>query len=229
MDSSALLGRLVDIDRWSVAITHKDDAGHFFPQRKEMVCFLSVGFTAHIAKKFHDLRQSSPSLTNSVGINKFWHSVYGASELFLPSFPNLHTHVTLRVDGEDVPLPENISALQVLNIHSSADSVDFWGLAQASTKADLVSETIRSPSVQDGVLEIVGTEGVGHLLRNRLKLSHSIRIRQGSEVQIKILKEVPTELDGEPFILMPGFEIDIQPKDRVRMIAGPGPTRGVPS
>ena len=47
------------------------------------------------------------------------------------------TVVELLVDGKPVHIPKDINSVQVFNIHSSADGVDFWGYGARSVRGEL--------------------------------------------------------------------------------------------
>jgi len=96
-----------------------------------MNCFLSLGFDAWIAYRFHVLRETRPDKTSGVFVNKLWHGIYGAQELCRCRDP-INTALELFVDGVAVPIPDTARALQVFSIHSSADGTNYWGTAKSS-------------------------------------------------------------------------------------------------
>jgi diacylglycerol kinase (ATP) len=125
--TDAATAKKVSLDRWTIRFTDSSDLNI----TKSMLCFFSIGFDAKIAHKFHLLREASPSKTSSRAINKLWHTWYGVIEFFYP-FAKVSTFLELVVDGEKIELPQDLRTLQVFNIHSSADGVDFFGTDQVS-------------------------------------------------------------------------------------------------
>jgi len=187
-----------------------------------LLCFFSLGFDASITHKFHELRESSPMLTSSVAGNKLWYTLYGIQEMFNP-MENVSSYLELRVDGHVVSLPRDIKTVQVFNIHSSADGIDFFGVSRPSDAHEL--QEYSSPTINDGLLEVVGTCGVPHLLSIRAGMSHSRRLAQGSKLSIRILKPIPTQLDGEGWIQPPGT-VYITHRRAIPVICGSAPTKG---
>jgi len=138
---------------------------------------------------------------------------------------NVCTYLELRVDGELVPLPKDIKTLQFFNIHSSADGIDFFGVSRPSNKDEL--QEYSSPTLNDGLLEVVGTTGVPHLLAIRAGMDHSKRLAQGKSFSVKILKPIPVQLDGEGWVQPPGT-VHITHRRQVPVICGNGSTKGLP-
>jgi diacylglycerol kinase (ATP) len=229
-------GSIIDLDIWNLEIEppkHLEDTiidmegdnlrveeklGQF-----SLLCFFSIGFDANISHKFHLLREQFPGRTSSVAMNKFWYTWYGIKEIFGNTEP-VSSFLELSVNGQVVPLPPGIKTLQILNIHSSADGVDFFGVNQRSNVNEL--QHFAFPSLNDGVLEVVGTDNVMHLMRIRMKMSHSRRIAQGNDIKIKIKRPLPAQLDGEAWIQMPST-IHITHSRKIPMVKGDGPTKGI--
>jgi diacylglycerol kinase (ATP) len=217
-------GRQVPLDRWTIRFNNSE-----VDLTKTMLCFFSIGFDANIAHKFHTLRESSPHLTASQAMNKFWYFYYGLSEIANP-FEKVSSFLELTVDGEKVELPSDLRTLQVFNIHSSADGVDFFGTEQTHTDKDSITSHSH-PALNDGLLEVVGTEGVFHLMSTRAKLSHSTRLAQGKNVQIQLknlpMGNIPCQLDGEAWTWNKPTTISITYRDQVSLLKGTGPTKNI--
>ena len=78
------------------------------------------------------------------------------------------------------------------------------------------------PSSDDGLLEVVGTEGVGHLLSTRLGFRHSHRLAQGGEIKITVLSpwsSLVAQADGESW--MPTGTIRVTGGGAVDVVVGP--------
>eukprot|EP01098_Paradermamoeba_levis_P010647 TRINITY_DN4482_c1_g2_i1.p1 TRINITY_DN4482_c1_g2~~TRINITY_DN4482_c1_g2_i1.p1 ORF type:complete len:277 (+),score=47.04 TRINITY_DN4482_c1_g2_i1:39-833(+) len=146
-----------------------------------------------------------------------------------PSRPSpFSSRVRLVVDGDDVALPDSIQTVQIFNVHSSADGTDFFGLGHVSNHFSDRLQTYRQPTVNDGLLEVVGTDGVMHLLMMKTGLVHAHRLAQGKEIKIIYLGEelIAVQHDGQPS-WRKRCVIHIKHKNKINMILGQGRLRGV--
>jgi len=219
-------GNIVNLDSWNIHFESErpgEKSGKL--GKHSLLCFFSLGFDANITHKFHVLRDSNPNLTSSVIGNKLWYTLYGIQEMFSPT-DNVSSYLELRVDGHLVALPRDIRTLQFFNIHSSADGIDFFGVSRPSDEHDL--QEYSSPTLNDGLMEAVGTAGVPHLLAIRAGMSHSRRLAQGNKFSIRILKPIPVQLDGEGWIQPPGT-VHITHRRGIPVICGDGTKKGLPA
>eukprot|EP00040_Diaphanoeca_grandis_P016020 m.82450 g.82450 ORF g.82450 m.82450 type:complete len:375 (-) comp25518_c0_seq1:245-1369(-) len=209
------------IDFWKVELSPSPDLtvrgahdGH-----RSLVCFMSVGFDAAISHAFHQLRESRPKL--AMAFPKTAYAIFGAKKL-IKRPQQLLNRVELTVDGVKVVLPPQIRTIQILNCHSSADGLDFFGRGRESKPEELT--TYAAPSLSDGLVEVVGTEGVGHLLAIRRGARHSHRLAQGKTITITILpggdEELIAQIDGESW--KPHGQLDISHHKQCTVILGPG-------
>jgi len=225
-------GRIVDLDLWQISLSSFESTE---PHNTidlnntqnttdlTMLCFFSIGFDARISHRFHMLRESKPSLTQSVGMNKMWYTYFGICELFQP-MDDISSYLELCVDGQQVELPPSIRTLQVFNIHSSADGVDFFGISKKSNQREL--QSYERPCIHDGLLEVVATEGVMHLMAIRVGASHSRRLAQGKNITITVKRTLPIQVDGESSIVEP-CSVTISHRRNVPVVCGRGSTRGI--
>jgi len=229
-------GKIIDLDLWNVQIEvpqhlHETvvalEGENLRVEEKlgkfALLCFFSLGFDARIAHNFHQFRENHPSLTSTVALNKTWYTWFGIKELFTPR-EGISSFLEVHVDGHLVVLPSNIKTIQVLNIHSSADGVDFFGTGEPSNDSELKEYLF--PTLNDGLLEVVGTEGVKHLMMIRTHFSHSRRIAQGNHIKITVKKPIPAQLDGEAWIQMPCI-IHITHQRKVPVVKGFGSTHNI--
>ena len=108
---------------------------------------------------------------------------------------DLHKKIKLEVDGKYVELPP-IEGIIILNIMSWGSGANIWGPEK--------DEKFTKPNHWDGMLEVVGVQGVVHLGKIQSGLRSAIRIVQGSHIKIHMTCEVPVQVDGEPWIQPPG-------------------------
>ena len=193
---------------------------------KTSVCFFSVGFDASIAMQFHQLRERTPCCADSVGKVVAGHGLLGITEAFSSRKYLRPGVMSLRVDGEDIPIPEGAKTVQFFNIHSSATGIDFFGSNEPSTSADLLRE-YSEPNVGDGLVEVVATFGVTHLAAIRLGFGHSRRLAQGSVIEIVLREALPVQVDGEPW-LQPPAVIRMELRGKIPFVLGRGETKNVP-
>mmetsp|Transcript_39262 Transcript_39262/g.73664 ORF Transcript_39262/g.73664 Transcript_39262/m.73664 type:complete len:529 (-) Transcript_39262:812-2398(-) len=216
----------MDLWRWScsgldAAGQHKSGKGD---EQRLMMCFFSAGFDASIAHRFHEMRERKGA-PSSVQANKLWHVWFGLVE-GLVNKQYVKNWMELHVDGRKVDLPKRINTVQVMNIHSSADGIDFFGIGQRSTSNEL--QQYSEPMLGDGLLEVVGTTGVSDLLAIRTRVKHSVRLAQGSHIELVIKRRTPAQLDGEPRMLDPCRITIAKQNVKQPVVVGPGVTKGIP-
>jgi diacylglycerol kinase family enzyme len=239
-------GSCVTFDTWNVtskfidseAVSDETTQLHKAFPWKRMICFTSVGFDAAISHKFTLQRERHPHRCNSVAKNKAWYGLYGAIELLRQLCFRRRLaprSVSLSVDGINVEIPD-CDSVQIFNIHSSADGIDFWGTGKKAATGDNVQDKDTLPlSTGDGYLEVVCTGGVADLLGIRLGMKHSRRLAQGRCIVMQLLPEfapngwdegnhhrIPVQLDGETSLVDVACEIEICYGKGVPVILGPG-------
>ena len=198
--------------------------------RRKFVCFFSVGFDAHISHRFTKRRERDPSSCATVWQNKAWYAYYGAKE-FMSGGGHLTGDdgkriVELYVDDKRVDVPRDLNSVQVFNIHSSADGVDFWGTNRPSVKGELPDSVFVPPCVGDGMLEVVGTRGVSDLVAVRNGFAHSKRLAQGGRVELRLSAPVAAQMDGETWVQSPCV-VRIEHAGGIPLCVGPGGTRNL--
>ena len=136
---------------------------------------------------------SSSSLSFSLSLQGVY-AMIGARKL-LPQgkrmCKDLHKDIKLEVDGRKIDLPP-IEGIVILNIMSWGSGANIWGPEK--------DEKFTKPNHWDGMLEVVGVQGVVHLGQIQSGLRSAIRIVQGSHIKIHINSEIPVQVDGEPWI-----------------------------
>ena len=160
-------------------VRRREETSHSTQRTRErkFCCFFSVGFDAHISHRFTRRRERDPKSCATAWQNKAWYAYYGAAEFVAGGGRLLgedgKPSVELRVDGRRIHVGRDLNSVQVFNIHSSADGVDFWGTNRASVKRELPDDAFAPPCVGDGMLEVVGTRGVSDLVAARGGFSRS--------------------------------------------------------
>ncbi|XDV37584.1 hypothetical protein PO909_007162 [Leuciscus waleckii] len=194
---------LVKIDRWTILLDAQDMAedgkenGFLEPPKiVQMNNYFGLGIDAELSLDFHHAREEDPDKFNSRFHNKGVYVKVGLQKL--SHTRNLHKDIRLQVDRHDVELP-SIEGLIFLNIPSWGSGADLWGSDNDSR--------FRRPSINDGMLEVVGVTGVVHMGQVQSGLRSGIRIAQGSYIRITVTKPIPVQVDGEPWIQSPGHII----------------------
>jgi Diacylglycerol kinase accessory domain len=109
------------------------------------------------------------------------------------------------VNGQPLLLNESIEGLVVLNISKYSAGKDLWNTKKTS------EPNYRTPSLDDGLFEVVGFLGMVHLAKIQTGISNGVRLGQGRTLEIRVLTELAAQVDGEPFTVPPatvrlGFE-----------------------
>lgn len=173
---------------------------------KLSACFFSVGFDAGIALQFHQFREKTEKccvVPKTVSANVAGYGVLGALEWLAKRRYLTPKTILLYVDNKQIPIPERANTIQIFNIHSSTTGVDFFGSGEKSKPHEHLQD-FQPPSVQDGLVEVVATYGVGHLSAIRFRMTHSHRLAQGKKVEIVLKRPLPVQVDGEPWLNPPG-------------------------
>ncbi|XP_051944988.1 diacylglycerol kinase theta-like isoform X2 [Xyrauchen texanus] len=190
----------VKMDRWTILLDAQDmtedgkENGFLEPPKiVQMNNYFGLGIDAELSLDFHHAREEEPDKFNSRLHNKGVYVKVGLQKL--SHTRNLHKDIRLQVDKQDVELP-SIEGLIFLNIPSWGSGADLWGSDSDSH--------FRRPSINDGMLEVVGVTGVVHMGQVQSGLRSGIRIAQGSYIRITVTKPIPVQVDGEPWIQSPG-------------------------
>ena len=173
---------------------------------KLSACFFSVGFDAGIALQFHQFREKTEKccvVPKTVSANVAGYGVLGALEWLAKRRYLSPKTILLYVDDKPIPIPDRANTIQIFNIHSSTTGVDFFGSGEESKPHERLQD-FHPPSVQDGLVEVVATYGVGHLSAIRFRMTHSYRLAQGKKVEIVLKRPLPVQVDGEPWLNQPG-------------------------
>ncbi len=82
--------------------------------------------------------------------------------------------------------------------------------------SSIVSNWSRA-SIQDAMIEVVAVTGSLHLAQLKLGLSSCLKVAQGTNIEIKFTKQLPLQVDGEPWIQNP-CTISLEPNGQYAML-----------
>ncbi|XP_008325453.1 diacylglycerol kinase theta isoform X2 [Cynoglossus semilaevis] len=205
---------VVLMDRWTILLDAQDmsedgkDSGFLEPPKiVQMNNYFGLGIDAELSLDFHLAREDEPGKFTSRFHNKGVYVKVGLQKI--SSTRSLHKELQLQVDTQDIPLP-NIEGLIFLNIPSWGSGADLWGSEVDSRHG--------KPSIDDGLLEVVGVTGVVHMGQVQSGLRSGIRIAQGNYIRLTVSKPIPVQVDGEPWIQPPGHIIISAAGPKVRML-----------
>jgi diacylglycerol kinase (ATP) len=205
------------LDRWRLDITEsvssEDSEGDDAPL--DIVNnYFSIGVDAHIARKFHLMREKHPQKFSSRARNKLWYAQFGTQDALQHKFKNVHQSVSLECDGVKLDLGEGhkLEGIAVVNITSMYGGADLWGTpSKNDTK-------FGQQDMGDGRLEVVGLYSSVHVGRLTTGISSGAhRICQGSVIRITTVDTLPMQVDGEPWMQRPGV-IELTHKNKAPML-----------
>lgn len=202
------------MDRWTILLDAQDisedgkDNGFLEPPKiVQMNNYFGLGIDAELSLDFHLAREDEPDKFTSRFHNKGVYVKVGLQKISYTR--SLHKELQLQVDSQNIQLP-NIEGLIFLNIPSWGSGADLWGSE--------VDARYRKPSIDDGLLEVVGVTGVVHMGQVQSGLRSGIRIAQGNYIRLTVSKPIPVQVDGEPWIQPPGHIIISAAGPKVRML-----------
>ncbi|OIW00353.1 hypothetical protein TanjilG_29920 [Lupinus angustifolius] len=200
------------LDRWDVKIAEENSEGK--PNNvktKSMMNYLGIGCDAKVAYEFHVTREIYPEKFSSQFLNKLRYAKEGAKDIMDRTCADLPWQVWLEVDGIDIEIPKDSEGLIVLNIGSYMGGVNLW---QNDYDHD---DDFSHQSMHDKMLEVVCVCGAWHLGKLQVGLSQARRLAQGKVIKIHSSGPFPVQIDGEPFILQPGY-LEITHRGQVFML-----------
>merc|ERR1712096_275570 len=116
--------------------------------------------------------------------------------------------------------------LQVLNLNSMADGIDFFGTSKCTNNDILNDGEFKEPKLNDGSLELVATKNVHQMNFMRVNVGRSLRIAQAETIEFRHKEPLPLEVDGEAWINPPG-KVKVELCGKRSVIRGPKVTKSV--
>lgn len=123
-------------------------------------------------------------------INKFLYLTFGTKDLLERRCKNLHSKISLRLDGNLVELPE-LESVVILSIPS-------WGGG-----VRLQAPNTNAQKYDDGIVEVFGLASSFHIGQIMIGLSKPIFLGVAKSVQLQLTEHLPVQADGEPWIQSP--------------------------
>nr|KYP58329.1 Diacylglycerol kinase 1 [Cajanus cajan] len=200
------------LDRWEVKIAEESSEGKPIKLKtKSMMNYLGIGCDAKVAYKFHVTREINPEKFCNQFLNKLRYAKEGARDIMDRTCADLPWQVWLEVDGRDIEIPKDSEGLIVLNIGSYMGGVDLWKNGYEH------DDDFSLQSMHDKMLEVVCVCGAWHLGKLQVGLSQARRLAQGKVIKIHCSSPFPVQIDGEPFILQPGY-LEITHREQAFML-----------
>jgi len=233
------------LDRWRISVNDEErDKSEAINKMMQHVPYniinnyFSIGVDAAICSKFHAEREKNPQKFNNRMKNKLWYFEYATSEQFSSSCKNLHEDLEIVCDGKPLQLTDGpqLQGIALLNIPSTHGGTNMWGDSSLKTKKS-IRKPKRHPApdrtgpdltganqdIGDKLIEVVGLENCLHMGQVRTGLrSSGKRLAQCSKVVIRTKKQLPMQIDGEPWN-QPPCTIEISHKNQVPMLLAPPP------
>ncbi|XP_064142173.1 diacylglycerol kinase theta [Loxodonta africana] len=202
------------MDRWTILLdaheacgTENSVADVEPPKIVQMNNYCGIGIDAELSLDFHQAREEEPGKFTSRFHNKGVYVRVGLQKI--SHSRSLHKEIRLQVEQQEVELP-SIEGLIFINIPSWGSGADLWGSDNDAR--------FEKPRIDDGLLEVVGVTGVVHMGQVQGGLRSGIRIAQGSYFRVTLLKAIPVQVDGEPWVQAPGHIIISAAGPKVHML-----------
>lgn len=154
--------------------------------------YFSIGFDAKVAKQFGDFRNNNPEMCKSRVVNKMWYGCFGCNAMCCSTaLPK--KQVSLTLDGKAVKVPSNMKSIVVSNMITYAGGNVLW--ADGHHRFD-------APAVDDGKVEMIGLEGVWHMVGVGTQTRSGKKLGQGHSIVLFAPAHFTMQYDGEPIAAM---------------------------
>lgn len=157
--------------------------------------YFSIGLDAELCLEFHMKREEKPERFTSRLHNKGVYVRSSIRKMMKKSSKIIQDDIDIEVDGKKVDLPV-LEGIVLLNIGSWAAGANLWG-----SHSD---DNFAVPSHNDGMVEVIGLNGVMHMGQIQSGIRGGIHLAQGSQINIKLKSDWPVQIDGEPWMQSAG-------------------------
>eukprot|EP00898_Chlorokybus_atmophyticus_P002698 jgi/Chlat1/3429/Chrsp23S03821 len=202
---------VVLLDRWEMVITEGKASAK--PERKVMNNYVGIGVDAKVALEVHNSREAQPHWFYNQMVNKLFYAAEGAKNI-IDGPCHLPQILQLQCDGKELPIPDGIEGVMVVNIGSYMGGVDLWNKPGPDE-----SDEYSPQSMNDGILEVVGVTGSWHLGTLQVGLARALRLRQCRSVKFTTTNKLPMQVDGEPWMQGP-CTIEVSLHGQANMLRG---------
>ena len=198
------------VDRWSLEIARPRRRS---TKKKLFSNYMGIGVDARAALAFDSARKDRrwTWLFVHALTNKLLYAVFGARDFIEHSFAGLKRDVEVTVDGKVIDFPEDTEGIILLNINSFSGGVRMWATRDEFTKS----------LKDDGVLEIVAVSGALHLGQLNARLAKPVQVAQGRDVSIELKRDLPVQIDGEPWLQRGAATLRVSLNDSFTMLRRP--------
>ena len=198
------------VDRWALEIARPRRRS---TKKKLFSNYMGIGVDARAALAFDSARKDRrwTWLFVHALTNKLLYAVFGARDFIEHSFAGLKRDVEVTVDGKVIDFPEDTEGIILLNINSFSGGVRMWATRDEFTKS----------LKDDGVLEIVAVSGALHLGQLNARLAKPVQVAQGRDVSIELKRDLPVQIDGEPWLQRGAATLRVSLNDSFTMLRRP--------
>ena len=157
--------------------------------------YFSIGIDAELCLEFHMKREEKPERFTSRLHNKGVYVRSSIRKMMKKSSKILQDDIEIEVDGRKIDLPV-LEGIVILNIGSWAAGANLWG--------GNAGDNFAVPSHSDGMVEVLGLNGVMHMGQIQSGIRSGMHLAQGSQINIKLKSDWPVQIDGEPWMQSAG-------------------------
>ena len=108
-------------------------------------------------------------------------------------YHGINRRLSLKIDGEEVQIPDESQGVILTNIDSFAGGSRLWQSGGG----------FREPSHSDEMVEVVSVEGPLHLGQIKTGISQGQKLGQCKRVEVRLNQKTHIQFDGEPELLQP--------------------------
>lgn len=170
--------------------------------------YLSFGIDANIQYDFHVHRENNRGLYCSRVCNMTWMGCFGFRNFVCCKGKQLSLELEVRNEKNEwvpLPYPPGLKSIVLQNITTYAGGRKIWGKVVAKDKQKPKEFECygEQPSLNDGLIEVIGIKSAVHLAGLMINIGRGVRLAQVNEIRIRFNSSVFAQMDGEPWIEQP--------------------------